>query len=329
MKVKKLAAYLAIAAGVFLAGFVWGIAVQKYKTFPYEAIRFAYCAFQQVTRPHGPWSIGIFGGGSLFDLHDIDGVTNPVLTAEHVTDMDALCIADPFIVDHGGRYYMFFEAVERKERKGVIAYAESTDAKAWRYGKVVIREGFHLSYPYVFRWRDDYYLVPESQRDFSVRLYKAVRFPDTWCFIGKILSGYKFADPSVFRYGDRWWLFASAGSNDALNLYWSADLLKGWQPHPMNPVVKLNRHFSRCGGRVVVDGGRLFRLTQDDDPVYGKLVFAFEITLLSEMAYAERLASPKPIVKGSGRGWNAAGMHHVDPHKTHNGWIAAVDGKAW
>jgi len=34
-----------------------------------------------------------------------------------------------------------------------------------------------------------------------------------------------------------------------------------------------------------------------------------------------------PILRASGAGWNAAGMHHLDAHEVASGrWVAAVDG---
>ncbi len=96
----------------------------------------------------------------------------------------------------------------------------------------------------------------------------------------------------------------------------------------MNPIVELDKNISRPGGRVLIYDGRIYRFTQDDDPSYGIQVFAFEITKLSENSYEEKILSEEPVVKMTGEGWNAAGMHHVDVHKVKDRWIATVDGKS-
>lgn len=272
------------------------------------------------------WSIGIYEGSTLFDLNARKDISNPVLTANDVEDIDAVFVADPFIVIRNERFFMFFEALNRKTYQGEIAYAESADGRKWDYRKVVIDEEFHLSYPYVFEWCDNYYMIPETNQDYSVRLYKATAFPEKWKYVGNLLSGDRFVNPSIFRYKDKWWMFVSNIENNVLNLYFSENLTKGWQPHPKNPIVKFNKHFSRPGGRVILYDGKLARLTQDDSPYYGIQVFAFEITELSETLYADKLASDKPIVTKTGVGWNEAGMHHVNPHKIGDRWIAAVDG---
>jgi hypothetical protein len=225
-----------------------------------------------------------------------------------------------------GKYFMFFEVMNRETGQGDIGYAESADGRKWKYRKIIIHEEFHLSYPYVFEWNNSYYLIPESTKDLSVRLYKAISFPEKWEYVGNLLSGVRYADPSIFRYKDKWWMFVCTENYD-LNLYYSEHLLTGWKPHPMSPIIKQNKNISRPGGRVFVYNDQLYRLTQDDSPSYGIQVFAFEITKLSEKSYEEKMASETPIVTKTGSGWNAAGMHNVDPHKVGSNWIAVVDGR--
>jgi hypothetical protein len=285
------------------------------------------CAIYQRIQDDHRWSIGIYEGPTLFDLAPGSDTDNPVLTADDVVDIPAVFVADPFLIFKNEKYFMFFEVLNRKNNQGEIAYAESTDGKKWHYRKVVLREPFHLSYPYVFEWNGDFYMIPESYQDDSVRLYKALEFPDKWEFAGKLLTGDQYSDASIFRYQDKWWMFVSDTKSNVLNLYFSDELTKGWRPHAKNPILKSNKHFSRPAGRVIMDKGKLFRFAQDDDPDYGIQVFAFEIVELSETAYADRLVSEKPIITKTGTGWNAAGMHHVDPWQTGDGWMSAVDGR--
>ena len=114
--------------------------------------------------------------------------------------------------------------------------------------------------------------------------------------------------------------------NDVLNLYYSDDLLKGWASHPQNPIVKFDKKIARPGGRVIMYRGRPYRFTQDDSDRYGGQVFALEITDLTANTYAEKMVSDRPVVTKTGKGWNAAGMHNVDPHKVGDKWISVVDG---
>lgn len=323
---KKYRIYSSMVAVVFVIGAIYGIIIVKYHIFPYSIMKNIY----QNIHPSEfcePWSIGIYEGSNLMDLSENEEISNPVLTAKNVSDINAAFVADPFMVVDGEKYFIFFEVLNQETNQGDIAYAESTNGAKWNYKKVVIDEIFHLSYPYIFYWNDTYYMIPESNEDFSVRLYKAVEFPEKWEYAGNLLSGYSYIDPSIFRYKNKWWMFVGTGNNNVLNLYFSENLSNGWRPHPKNPIVKLNEHFSRPGGRVVQNNGKLLRFAQDDSPYYGIQTFAFEITELSDSSYAEKLFSRKPIITKTDNGWNATGMHHIDPHKVGNRWIAVVDGK--
>ena len=86
-------------------------------------------------------------------------------------------------------------------------FQTSQDALKWRYQQIVLAEPFHLSYPYVFEWMNDYYLVPESYQAGAIRLYRAAQFPFQWTFLGEILTGPYFADTSIFQHQGLWWLF--------------------------------------------------------------------------------------------------------------------------
>jgi hypothetical protein len=272
------------------------------------------------------WSIGIYEGPSAFDLSGSTNVANPVLTARDVTDIDAAFVADPFVIVDNSTYHMFFEVWNSTTGHGDIALATSSDGWRWDYEQVVIDEPFHLSYPYVFRWEDDIYLIPESGDDRSVRLYRAASFPREWALQATLLWGYHFTDPSIFRHDDRWWLFTSFVESDVLRLY-HADHLEGpWAEHPSSPIVREDPNIARPGGRILQLDDRIFRFAQDDYPNYGNQLRAFEITVLTPSTYEEVPAATEPILRGSGAGWNKLGMHHADHHFVDGRWVVYVDG---
>ena len=106
------------------------------------------------------WSIGIYTGDSPFRLREV--ANNPVLRNTDVSDIEAEFVADPFMLRTDDRWYMFFEVLHRETQRGVIALATSDDGFNWKYEQVVLEEPFHLSYPYVFDWQGERYMVPET-----------------------------------------------------------------------------------------------------------------------------------------------------------------------
>jgi len=307
-----------------LLGFSYGYLVHRNQIFPYQHIKKAFLI--QMYRKNMQWSIGIYRGSNPFNLSAPGNIENPVLSARDVSDVDAAFIADPFMVKDQGTYYMFFEVMNLDSNMGDIGYAVSEDGKEWNYGQIILDEEFHLSYPAIYLWDGQYYMIPESGEDQSVRLYRAVSFPREWEFVGKLLSGSTLYDPTLFFRDNRWWMFTSSTGNDELNLFYSDSLCSGWQAHPMNPLIENNPELARPAGHVFEYENSLYRLAQDDFPGYGEQVYALEITQLSIDSYKENTDSKMKVVSMSGTGWNAAGMHHADLHQEGDSWMAVVDG---
>jgi hypothetical protein len=285
-----------------------------------------------LSRPNQhPWSIGIYSGPSPLLLSPAPEVCNPVLTRDDVKDVLALFVADPFLIrtDHG--WYMFFEVMNARTRKGEIALAMSSDGWHWVYQQIVLREAFHMSYPYVFEWEGSYYMVPETFEAQGVRLYRASRFPLQWEFIGTLISCPYIVDASLLRNGSSWWLWADTSprrQHDQLRLYHAQNLLGPWYSHVQAPIIGRDPTAGRPAGRVIRWSLKMIRYAQVCIPTYGAAVRAFEITELTEASYSEQECGSEPILLGNGSGWNANGMHHIDAHLLSNSrWIAAVDGR--
>jgi hypothetical protein len=276
------------------------------------------------------WSIGIYAGNSPLSLSP--DAHNPVLTARQVTDVDAYYVADPFLLydehaDHS-KWHMFFEVLIRAARRGVIGHATSSDARIWKYDRVVLEEPFHLAYPQVFAWENRVYLLPETLDHNAVRLYEATDFPSQFQPAADLISG-RWADPTIFHHQGLWWLLACSTpfENRTLHLFFAEHLRGPWQAHPRNPIVADDRRIARPGGRVRVVNQRLIRFAQDCEPRYGSRLRAIEILHLSPTEYEERECEESPVLQPGGGGWNSVGMHHMDANQLADGsWIASVDG---
>ena len=306
---------VAIAGACLVIGLVGGIFVGIKRGIPFVTQR-------------EQWTIGIYRGESPFALAPARRARNPVLRAEDVTDVPAKFVADPFLIREDAKWYLFFEVYNNRTQQGDLAVATSKDARHWEYQQIIIDEPFHLSYPYVFKWQDDYYLIPESFETDSIRLYKATDFPTQWSFVTTLVTDSDFVDPSIVHFNDKWWLFASQTSNDILHLYHADDLQGPWKEHPNSPVVDGDKHKARPSGRVLVIEDHLYRFTMNVAPEVGMHeVWAYEVTRLDSEHYSEVLARPNPILKASGSGWTGQGMHQIDAYQIEQDeWIAAVDG---
>jgi len=276
------------------------------------------------------WSIGLYRGATPLSLQPFGA--NPILTAASVTDAKAGFVADPFHISLGASRYLFFEVYNEETKRGEIAYATSEDGIAWTYRSIVLREPFHLSYPCVVRDGDDVFMIPETRECESIRLYRAVSFPEKWEFVRELMRG-DFADGTIFRQPGhlatrqpRFNLFAHRGL-DELRLYSAENIDGDWIEHPASPIVEGNRRVSRPAGRVLNFNNRIIRFAQDAWPHYGSRVRAIEIDELTPTTYSEHEVVESPILEGAGDGWNSLGMHHVDfVRGADRDWLAVVDG---
>jgi hypothetical protein len=258
----------------------------------------------------GEYSVGILFGKKPLSFNFEELTKNPVMTAKMVTDVKADFVADPFLVKEKNTWYLFFEVMNRKTGQGDIGLAKSCDGMRWEYQKIILDEPFHLSFPLVFKYNNEFFLIPETREIYETRLYKAEKFPEKWLPCKKLLTG-NFSDPSLFYYNNIWWLFTS-DRNDYLRLFYSDSLLGKWYEHPESPVVKADYTKSRCCGRVFVKNDTIFRFAQNCKNGYGNNVNAFFIKKLNKMNYVEVECEKNPILKGSGKGWNTLQMHHID-----------------
>jgi hypothetical protein len=273
----------------------------------------------------GIWSITVFPSSSIIlNMPNKNRLKKPSLKASDVTDVPAEFIADPFIICNNSLFYMFFEILDKTSGKGIVGLATSKNGDEWNYERAVLKENFHLSYPYVFWHENEHYMIPESSEAGKVLLYKSKNFPYEWEKVGGIMDG-NYVDSSIFYYRNKWWLFAAKGGN--LHLFFSDTLEHDWREHPKNPLITNNHNITRPGGRVIVDDDIIYRYTQDGQPNYGSAVRVFKIKKLTESDYEEVLVGLTLNGSKIDKDWYKDGMHSIDQIKlSDQKWMVAVDG---
>ncbi len=199
--------------------------------------------------------------------------------------------ADPFPVQVGDRYFLFFEEFVYSENKGHLCVAAIDPDGLQEEPRVLLKREAHLSYPFVFCWQGEWYLIPESQEENRIDVYKFDPFPYDVRYHTTLMEGVKAADTTLFEAHGRWWMFvaiATPGTQnfDELFLFHSDNPVGGWVPHPMNPI-KSDVRSARPAGRVFARDGRYYRPSQDSSRRYGYAMRLQEIKILSEHDYVE------------------------------------------
>lgn len=199
--------------------------------------------------------------------------------------------ADPFPVIADDRRWIFFEEHPFASRNAHIAVVE-IDAKGGAgTPRVVLKRDHHLSYPNVFRWRGEWYMMPETAQRGVVEVYRAVRFPDEWELVAEMLPGAPVVDPTIAEIGDRWWMFCAAltpGTTEesVLNIHHGPSPLGPWTPHRRNPV-RVDVRGARPAGRLFRYNGRWYRPGQFGAPTYGSALAIHRIDELTPTRFTE------------------------------------------
>ncbi len=200
--------------------------------------------------------------------------------------------ADPFIFEHEGKYWAFFEDYSYQEGRAGIACSElSSRGELGPLVPCLSHPNHHYSYPHVFRAGSEIFMIPESFDSNTVDLYRCQQFPNSWVHEAILLEG-KFVDTTVWQHEELWW-FATTSADPgpgagSLLLFYSASLTGDWNFHPANPISTDIRN-NRGAGCILRSNNRLIRPSQSGAPTYGYSIAFHEITELSRKRYSERL----------------------------------------
>jgi hypothetical protein len=189
----------------------------------------------------------------------------------------------------------------------------------------VLNPGYHLSYPFMFTWRGEHFMIPESVDEARVELYRAVRPPYEWQLEQVLMKDIRLADCTLAELDGKWWMFANSpvhGASywDELHLFHAPSPMGPWTPHRLNPVVSDVRTARPAGG-LFQRGRTWYRPSQDSSGGYGSATNIQRIVRLDEHWYEEETVArllPK---------WQPGltGVHTVNAL----GGLTVIDVKRW
>ena len=263
----------------------------------------------RIFRKEGAFAVAVFAN---------DRLTLDQLDEQHLVYMldikglwkpkPVLYQADSFLFVKDDTLYLFYE-LQHWDDPGVIAMVKTKDLKNWTEPVVVLKQPFHLSFPYVFEDDGVVYMVPESQESDAIHLFRADN--DDLTSFSKVRTllrqerkdgiHFNFNDSHIFKGNSEkgkvndsqscYYLFTSYQKDWMYyqELYVTDDLLHGeFTKHPCSPICVSNE-YGRNGGSLIDYDGHLLRVTQDCHADYGDNVSLMEITRLSATEYEERL----------------------------------------
>ncbi len=199
--------------------------------------------------------------------------------------------ADPFVWYRDGKHYIFFEELIYQTNKGHISvFVIDSDGKVSPSQPVLVTD-YHLSYPFLFEWEGELYMIPETRSNKTIEIHKCLEFPHKWELHETVFDNVEAVDATLYDDGRRWWMFvgmpvSGASSWDELHLYYADSPFGPWTPHPRNPV-KSDVRSARPAGNLFRWNGQLIRPAQDCGPLYGYAINFNKILQLDPETYEE------------------------------------------
>jgi hypothetical protein len=244
-----------------------------------SGLRRAYqlCLFS----PH--WRVGwrLIDDGGVWESHSLGGEP-----WNDIADPGFRFYADPFPHTFRGKTFVFVEEFDHREGKGAIAAIPFGEKGQTGPAIPVLSEPWHLSYPFLFEYRGEIWMIPESSEAKKISLYRATPFPSRWTLHADLITNIDAHDASLVRFADKWWIFATVrnelgGAMDSLSIFFADELFGPWYAHALNPVL-IDAGGARQAGQFLQRGGKLWRPVQDCRGGYGRALGLAEVTTLNE-----------------------------------------------
>lgn len=237
------------------------------------------------------WNIAVFRG-SVSDL--MEGKIGQKDLSWLFSDYKKGFCADPFLVETENSIFLFFEEFEYKKQKGRIMVSELLENENNQIiagePNVVFDLASHVSYPFIFSYNEEMYMIPETSANNEIALFRATEFPLKWEKEKVLIPDFAGIDSTLHFAKGKWWIFCSdnnTGGNENLHIFCADDLFGEWEQHKKNPV-KLDIKNSRMAGALFHWKGKIIRPAQNCQETYGREIVLNEIEELSEDEFCER-----------------------------------------
>lgn len=195
--------------------------------------------------------------------------------------------ADPFLFVQNDTLFLFYEKQTYWE-PATIEMTCTTDLHTWTKPRTVLKEHFHLSYPYVFKYNDAVYMIPETHKIKEIRLYKANNAITSFTYYKTLINQKKtLVDSSLYFSSDKVYLFTtSIDSNIQLHLFISDNIEGPYIEHINSPIAK-GAKYGRNGGGILSINEGIYRVNQNCFNSYGENINIFKINDISPTSYKE------------------------------------------
>lgn len=226
-----------------------------------------------------PWGIAIRNANDNSILFNKNNRKEPPFTV--VENTDDYWFADPLLFTSKLGTFLFVEAYSKERHKGELGVFDIINGCARNF-RNIISTPTHMSYPFVFEYNNDYYMIPETGAAKEISLYKASVFPDKWDKICVLKSNVVYRDSTVYLDTDnsiKMITYRQEGSN-RFNIKYYVELygldMGNFKLHLISSFRDKKKQ-QRPAGHVIKKDGVLYRLCQKCNRAYGESIIVYRM----------------------------------------------------
>jgi len=176
-------------------------------------------------------------------------------------------LADPFLFKFNNKLYCFAEEFDKKIKKGKIVSFIISNGE-FTQKTISLEESFHLSFPFIFNYKNQIFLCPDTSAINEIRIYRSIDFPKKWAFEKTLIKNIKATDTMIFEKDNISWLLTNidrSNTNDFshdLSIFYSLEspISDKWEEHKLNPI-SANSLNSRNAGLINLNNN-FYRISQ-------------------------------------------------------------------
>jgi hypothetical protein len=204
-------------------------------------------------------------------------------------------VFDPFLLEFNNKNYCFVSVNNfRNKKKSVICLYEVSELQTLKLGTILEEDDAFLSFPYVFKYNQKIYFVPNSNITGGTRLYECEEFPYRWRFKKILFKNLNLKNNLIFFYNNLWWLFSNVDVvnnndyNSELFIFYSKDgpLTENWISHTKNPIFTDCNQAKNSG--IIIDDNLIYRvISRREKKNVRQEISINKLTLLDSNNYSE------------------------------------------
>ena len=223
------------------------------------------------------WELGLVKA-DLFKTKSFFSKKSHVLRQKHFvknikSELSYSFVADPFGVFHKDHYYIYFEYLNYRNKKGEIRYHKYDKELNLLKSGTALNRSFHLSYPYLFQEKDKLYMMPEMASCKSGKQSIFVFNSESDIWEESLINIPAIVDPCIIKEDDIYFIFGSLKGKKVS--YCSNNILNGYKEID---YISNHDHF-QSGGKIFKINDSFYRPLQISDKTYGEKILVVKLSL--------------------------------------------------